>query len=118
MKRINMMTRWRRIIPIGAATTGLLGLMIGVGASPSAAAPKAKFTTVASGFDNPRGLAFGEDGKLYVGEAGTGGLKCVPNAGPEGDLCPGLTSAISVITKGGAHHRIVSGLASLAGPGG
>src|SRR5713101_8711113 len=111
MKGINMMTRWRRIIPIGAATTGLLGLMIGVGASPSAAAPKAKFTTVASGFDNPRGLAFGEDGQLYVGAAGKGGDKCVPG-GREGDICPGLTSAISVIPRHGQPYRIVSGLFS------
>src|SRR4030088_785789 len=86
------------------------------GAAPKAA-PKATVTTVATGFDNPRGLAFGEDGKLYVAEAGKGGPKCVPG-GPEGPLCPGLTGAISVITGGGAHHRIVSGLASISGPGG
>jgi hypothetical protein len=91
--------------------------MVGVGASPSAAGATGKFTTIASGFDNPRGLAFGEDGQLYVGEAGKGGPKCVPG-GPEGPICPGLTSAISVITKGRKHHRIVSGLASLSSPGG
>ena len=28
----------------------------------------------ANGFDNPRGLKFGPDGKLYVAEAGTGGM--------------------------------------------
>jgi hypothetical protein len=99
--------------------------MVGLGANPAAAAPKTKtsFTTVASGFDNPRGLAFGEDGQLYVAEAGRGAApgpdapKCSPG-GPEGPQCPGLTSGISVITKGGAHKRIVTGLASIAGPDG
>jgi hypothetical protein len=118
MKGENMTTRWRRAIPVGAAMTGLLGMMMGVGASPSAAAPKAKFTTVASGFDNPRGLTIGEDGKLYVAEAGKGGPKCIPGGPGGGNLCPGLTSAISVITEGGAHHRIVSGLASISDTGG
>jgi hypothetical protein len=86
-------------------------------ATPAVAGPKASFTTVASGFDNPRGLAVGEDGQLFVAEAGKGGPKCAPG-GPEGPICPGLTSAISVITEGGAHHRIVSGLASFSNPGG
>jgi hypothetical protein len=91
--------------------------MIGLTANPAAAAPKKAFTTVASGFNNPRGLAFGEDGQLYVAEAGKGGPKCQPG-GPEGPQCPGLTGAISVITKGGSHKQIVTGLASVAGPGG
>jgi hypothetical protein len=95
--------------------------MIGLSANPAAATPKTKtsFTTVASGFDNPRGLAFGEDGQLYVAEAGRGGRNCTKEPGPDGQPeCPGLTGAISVITKGGAPKRIVTGLASISGPGG
>jgi sugar lactone lactonase YvrE len=84
------------------------------GAAP--VAPKPTITTVASGFDNPRGLAFGKDDKLYVAEAGTGGPKCV-EGGEAGPICPGLTGAVSVITHGGEHHRIVSGLASFADHG-
>jgi hypothetical protein len=95
--------------------------MVGFTASPAGAEhkpkPKPAFTVVARGFDNPRGLAFGEDRQLYVAEAGKGGTTCFPG-GPEGDICPGLTSAISVITMGGAHHRIVSGLISISGLGG
>jgi hypothetical protein len=94
--------------------------MVGLSANPAAAAPKTKasFTTVASGFDNPRGLAFGEDGQLYVAEAGKGGATCIPGGPAGGNLCPGLTGAISVITKGGAHKRIVTGLASISDQGG
>src|SRR5690349_3274427 len=33
----------------------------------------AKVTTFASGFNNPRGLAFGPDGNLYLAEGGVGG---------------------------------------------
>jgi hypothetical protein len=112
-----MLNGWRHAVRIGTALTAVLGPMIGINATSVAAAPKTSFTTVASGFDNPRGLAFGDEGRLYVAEAGKGGPTCVPG-GPEGAVCPGLTSAISVITEGGAHHRIVSGLASVSGEGG
>src|SRR5947209_7627221 len=48
----------------------------------STAAPTA--TTVASGLDNPRDLAFGPDGQLYLAQAGHGGPFCAPGGGPEG----------------------------------
>src|ERR1700686_539730 len=113
-----MMRGWRRAAHVGVALTGVLGAMIGFTATSAGAAPKATVTTVASGFDNPRGLAFGEDGQLYVAEAGKGGPKCIPG-GPGGSrICPGLTGAISVITPGGKHPRIVSGLAPISDVGG
>lgn len=108
----------RRAVPLGAAVAGMLGLVLGVGVGPSSATPKpSQFTTVASGFDNPRGLTIGENGQVYVAEGGKGGPTCV-SGGPNGTQCVGLTSAISVITGNGAHHRVVSGFASLSGPGG
>jgi hypothetical protein len=113
-----MIYGWRRAVRVGVALTGVLGPIVGVTATSAAAAPKASFTTVASGFDNPRGLAFGEEGRLFVAEAGKGGPKCLPGGPGGGSLCPGLTSGISVITEGGAHHRIVSGLASISDTGG
>ena len=50
---------------------------------------------VADGLSNPRGLAFGPGGKLYVAEAGRGGSgACIE--GPEGDTsCYGATGAIT-----------------------
>jgi hypothetical protein len=47
---------------------------VGAGAAP---------TVVATGLDNPRGLAFGTDGTLYVAEAGRGGSgPCFTNSEP------------------------------------
>ncbi len=71
---------------------------------------------VASGLDNPRGLAFVR-GHLYVAEAGHGGALCMP-PDPQGDVqCAGLTSGISKIDHG-RHYRVVDGLISLAGKDG
>ncbi|CRK58486.1 hypothetical protein [Alloactinosynnema sp. L-07] len=74
-------------------------------------------TTVATGLNNPRGLAFDHHGTLYVAEAGTGGAgPCFP--GPEGeDVCFGTSGSVSAIHHG-VPHRVVSGLPSIAHPDG
>jgi hypothetical protein len=75
-----------------------------------------KVTPIASGLDNPRDLAFGPDGKLYVAEAGHGGSECV--TGPESETqCIGFTSGVSRIDSWGV-HRVVSDLFSQGEPGG
>jgi hypothetical protein len=77
---------------------------------------------IASGLDNPRGLAFGPDGALYVVEAGRGGTSslCLPAAeAPTGPpRCYGPTGAVTRITGVGVQQRFVTGLPSLAVPGG
>lgn len=72
---------------------------------------------VASGLDNPRGLAFGPEGGLYVAEAGHGGSECMPGGPTGGTNCVGFTSGISEIDASGA-HKILSGFVSMAGPNG
>jgi len=97
------------------ATLAILALVLMVFA-PAALAAGPTVTVVASGLDNPRGLAFGPEGALYVAEAGTGGAVCgIPS--PEGESCFGNTGAITRVWKG-SQERIATGLPSLASPGG
>jgi DNA-binding beta-propeller fold protein YncE len=89
-----------------------------VAAQPASAEPTAKVTTVASGLDNPRDLAFGPGDKLYVAEAGHGGSECVPG-GEMGTQCFGFTSGISrVLPDKHSTERVASDLASVADPKG
>ncbi len=84
----------------------------------SAAAVTAQTTVVMSGLDNPRGLAFGPEGALYVAEAGRGwdgtwpGPACGVNA-PGEFRCYGATGAISRLVNG-VQTRVVEGLPSNA----
>jgi len=74
---------------------------------------------IASGLDNPRGLAFGPDGALYVAEAGRGGQTTLCDVGGNGQpRCYGPTGAITRITGIGVHNQIVTGLPSVAGASG
>ncbi len=73
-----------------------------------------KVTTVATGLDSPRGVAFLRDGTLVVAEAGHGGDVCLPGMG-----CLGLTGQVSAVNrKTGSHRPLVSHLASFTDPEG
>jgi hypothetical protein len=92
--------------------SGALGLAAAVGGPPAAAQD---VTVVAKGLDNPRGLAFGPGGALYVTESGRGGrAPCVQ--GPEGDqVCFGQTGALTRVDLRGARQtRVLRRLPSLA----
>jgi hypothetical protein len=105
----------------GLATTAGAVALLAVGVvAPAAAQSTSGFTVIVSGLDNPRDLDFAPNGRLYVAEAGHGGAPedCVAG-GPEGNICPGFTSGISVIDiAGGEAHRVVTGLASVSDVGG
>jgi hypothetical protein len=112
-------SRLRRAL-VACATAGLAALAVSAFAS-TAASVAATVTPVASGLDNPRGLSFGPDGRLYVAEAGNGGEEaCLPpeQAGEE-PFCIGFTGGIGAIdVSSGNHRRVVSNLVSFAGKGG
>ncbi len=87
-----------------AATVALTQAMLPAG---SALADPEGPVLVASGLDNPRGLVFGDDGRLYVGEAGHAGPTCTGSEGENGPLCLGFTSRISSIVTGTGERRTV-----------
>ena len=73
-------------------------------------------TVVMTGLDNPRGLAFGPEGGLYVAEAGRGGAgPCLVM--PGGSFCYGPTGAVTRL-RNGVQERVATGLPSLVGPNG
>jgi hypothetical protein len=73
-------------------------------------------TRIMSGLNNPRGLALGPDGGIYVAEAGTGGAGPCQIGSTNQSRCYGLTGAISRFLNG-VQQRVVSELPSHAPAG-
>ena len=87
----------------------LVSVIVFLVASTSAA--EAQTTSVVmSGLDNPRGLAFGPEGALYVAEAGRGGPG-PPCVAVRGVSCYGPTGAVSRLWRG-EQERVATGLPS------
>ena len=83
-------------------------------AVPTASA--ATLETVATGLDNPRSVAVGPDGAVYVANAGRGGKQCQGEG--EEAMCLGTTGRIVRVAPDGSKSKVASGMFSLAGPGG
>lgn len=100
---------------VAAGLFGILAVFLVVAAlmAPVGAAESASpMTVVASGLNNPRGLAFGSDGGLYIAEAGYGGDgPCFE--GPEGEVCYGPSGGVSRVLSG-VQETLVSDMASFA----
>ena len=97
---------------VGSGALALFGLMVGLSwPGPAGAATRTDgMVTIASGLDNPRGLAVVRTG-LAVAEAGHGGPVCL---GP--GECVGLTGQVTVVNRwNGRHTAVVTGLPSLGG---
>jgi hypothetical protein len=103
------------IRPLLAGATALLTITLAGAGGPLLHA-QSTLEVIASGLDNPRRLAFGPDGALYVAEAGRGGSSslCAPDPGTGANRCYGPTGAITQITGIGVHQRVVTGLPSMA----
>lgn len=88
--------------------------------SSSKLSAQSSVLVLATGLDNPRGLAFGPDGFLYVVEAGRGGTStlCLPEPTGPGQRCYGPTGSVTQISGVGVQQRVLTGMPSLAGPAG
>jgi sugar lactone lactonase YvrE len=88
-----------------------LGALTALGGSASATG--GGLQVVASGLNNPRGIAIGPGGALFVAESGAGGSgPCT--IGPEGnEICFGPSGAITRIAHG-TQRQVVTGLPSVA----
>jgi hypothetical protein len=101
-----------RLLAVGGAL-GVLAIPAGL-----AGGQPAGFEVVASGLDNPRGLAFGPKGALFVAEAGRGGPgpPCfTPPEPPPTEHCYGPTGGVTRIWRG-KQKRVIEALPSLAPP--
>jgi hypothetical protein len=87
----------------GLLVVPLAALTFAAGAQ-AAGAP----TVVADHLNNPRGLALGPDGSVYVAEAGRSGKICVGKGN-----CGGFTGAIDRLSPSGHVTRVAKGLLSL-----
>jgi len=120
----------RRLFTAASLATALVALIVSGTAPakhgpPGPAKPKPKAAHIsifASGFSNPRGLAFGPDGNLYVAEGGLGGTNstvgqctqasgaAAPYLGSTND--PVLGGRISKISPAGVVSTVVNALPS------
>jgi hypothetical protein len=111
-------THWRALTAVAAGA--VVASMVVV--SPADAktrhdfAPPPNPVIIASGLDNPRGLAFGPDGRLYVVEAGRGGTGPCFTGGDGSPVCFGLTGAVTALDNPQDQHRVLYGLPSYGAP--
>jgi SMP-30/Gluconolactonase/LRE-like region len=102
---------------MGSFSRGLAAV-VSIAAVSAAAVPAtmaATFETVATGLDNPRGVAVAPDGAVYVANTGRAGRQC--RGGGDEAMCLGTTGRI-VRVANGQKQTVARGFVSVGGPGG
>jgi hypothetical protein len=103
---------------VSRVVIGILISIVILGTGGRLVVAQAGVQVIATGLDNPRGLAFGPDGYLYVVEAGRGGSSalCLPQPDNPALLnrCYGPSGAVTRVTGLGVQQRVVTGLPSVA----
>lgn len=100
-----------------AAACALTGFSANAFADPTCSVGGPGITCLMTALDNPRGLAFGQHGALFVAEAGRGGAVTGPCVGVGGFNCYGHTGSVSRY-QDGLQDRVVTGLPSISFPQG
>jgi hypothetical protein len=113
--RKELRTHWKELTMI--TRTRLLAALVSFASALAPLPALSQVTVVMSGLQNPRGLAFGPDGGLYVAEGGIGGTTPTSLVLDGQPRQFGTTGAVSRLLAG-VQERVVTGLPSLAPAGG
>lgn len=97
-------------------TFTFLTVCIAVVFGPKAAVEAASLEVLADGLNNARGINFGPDGDIYVGETGLGGNgRCQPSPSAQFEnICAGNSGSVTRVTPDGQQERVLENLESLA----
>lgn len=107
---------WRALVAVAIVSFQLAVFGPTTGAAHGSHAA-VQVSVFAKGLEDPRGLAFGPNGALYVAEGGLGGThstvgKCMQVPSPVGPYTGGYTARISKISQNGTRTTAASGLPS------
>jgi sugar lactone lactonase YvrE len=94
----------------------VLAAALGAALAGAATASAETVKVLANGIDNPRHVAVGPDGSVYVASAGRAGTRCQGKG--EDETCIGMTSRVLRLSADGAKTVVAGGLPSIGGPGG